>query len=98
MLWSRLKKRGTGKPVFRWQFAYLSMIFDFYCPSARLAIEIDGATHWEDEKQARDAVRDAWLERQGIEVLRIGASRVYQDLSAVADAVILHAQARIRGR
>jgi very-short-patch-repair endonuclease len=98
MLWSRLKRRGTPKPVFRRQFPYETMIFDFYCPAARLAIEVDGATHWTEEKQAKDAARDAWLANRGIAVLRIGAGEVYRDLAAVADAVILRAEERIRGR
>jgi very-short-patch-repair endonuclease len=97
MLWSRLKGRGTDKPIFRRQFAYQTVIFDFYCPAARLAVEIDGATHWAEEKRAKDAARDAWLARQGIVVLRIEASAVYRDLSRVADGVILRAEELIGG-
>jgi very-short-patch-repair endonuclease len=81
MLWSRLKRRGTEKPIFRRQFAYESMIFDFYCPAAKLALEIDGSTHWSEEKQTKDAARDAWLKARGITVMRIGAGAVYRDLS-----------------
>ena len=95
MLWSRLKRRCEGRPIFRRQFAYESMIFDFYCPRARLAVEIDGATHWTEERRAKDDSRDFWLAGRGIEVLRVGASDVYRDLRGVADAVILAAMARI---
>jgi very-short-patch-repair endonuclease len=98
MLWSKLKGRGRGQPIFRRQFAYESMIFDFYCPAAKLAVEIDGATHWTDEKRAKDEVRDRWLAGRGIAVLRIGAGSVYQDLSAAADAAILRAEELIRER
>jgi very-short-patch-repair endonuclease len=97
MLWSRLKTRGTGKPIFRRQVAYQAMIFDFYCPAARLVVEVDGATHWDDEKRAKDEARDRWLAARGVAVLRIGAGRIYRDLSGVADAVILQAEDRIRG-
>nr|WP_293362399.1 DUF559 domain-containing protein [Phenylobacterium sp.] len=96
MLWSRLKTRGEDKPIFRRQYAFVSMIFDFYCPAAKLAVEIDGSTHWDDEKQARDEARDRWLKSQGIEVLRVGAGSVYGNLSSVADAVIVRAAERIR--
>ena len=92
MLWSRLKGRGRGRPIFRRQFAYERMIFDFYCPAARLAVEVDGATHWDDWKRAKDAARDAWLAGRGIVVMRVGAASVYDDLGAVADAVILRAE------
>jgi very-short-patch-repair endonuclease len=98
MLWSKLKGRGRGQPIFRRQFAYESMIFDFYCPAAKLAVEIDGSTHWSDEKRAKDEARDGWLAGRGIEVARIGAGAVYQDLGGVADAVILRALALIEGR
>jgi len=98
MLWSRLKTRGTDKPIFRRQYAYESMIFDFYCHAARLAVEIDGSTHWSEEAREKDEARDQWLARRGIEVLRIGAGEVYRNLSGVADAVILRAEERIRGR
>jgi len=98
MLWSRLKTRGRPKPIFRRQYPYESMIFDFYCPAARLAIEIDGSTHWTEEKRDKDAARDAWLAGRGVAVMRIGAGEVYSDLSGAADAVILRAEERIRGR
>ena len=98
MLWSRLKGRGRGQPIFRRQFAYESMVFDFYCPAARLAVEIDGSTHWTEEKRAKDEARDRWLAERGIMVLRIGAGAVYQNLSGVADGVILRALGLIEAR
>jgi very-short-patch-repair endonuclease len=94
MLWSRLKGRKQDRPIFRRQFIYEQMIFDFYCVAARLAVEIDGSTHWDDEKRARDEARDIWLGARGIEVLRIGAGSVFRDLNGVADAVIVAAVAR----
>jgi len=96
MLWSRLKRRGEDKPIFRRQYVYGSMIFDFYCPAARLAVEIDGATHWGDEMRARDEARDRWLAARGIAVLRIDAGRVYSDLGGAADAVLASAEARLQ--
>ena len=53
MLWSRLKGRGKERPIFRRQVAYESMIFDFYCPAAKRAVEIDGTTHWDEDKWER---------------------------------------------
>ncbi|MDB5500014.1 MAG: hypothetical protein JWP28_4045 [Phenylobacterium sp.] len=98
MLWSKLKGRGRGQPIFRRQFAYESMIFDFYCPAAKLAVEIDGATHWDDEKRAKDEARDRWLAQRGIAVMRIGAGAVYANLSQVADGVILRALELVEAR
>jgi very-short-patch-repair endonuclease len=98
MLWSRLKGRGRDRPIFRRQVPFGSIILDFYCPAARLAVEVDGLTHWSDEKRAKDGARDAWLASQGIDVLRPEAGRVYRDLTGAADAVILRAEERIRTR
>ena len=91
MLWSRLRGRGPCRPTFRRQHPIGSVIVDFYCPAARLAIEVDGSTHWSDDKRERDASRDHWLERQGISVMRIAASAVYRDLSGVVDGILLRA-------
>ncbi len=58
-------------------------------------MEVDGATHWDEEAQAKDEARDRWLMGQGVEVLRIPASRIYLDLAGVTDGVLLRAQALI---
>lgn len=98
MLWSRLKGRGQDRPIFRAQHPLQSIILDFYCPAAKLAVEVDGRTHWDDDAQAKDEARDYWLKTQGVTVMRIGAGEVYRNLGQVADAVILQAEALIAGR
>jgi very-short-patch-repair endonuclease len=98
MLWSRLRGRGPEKPTFRRQHPMGSIIVDFYCPSARLAVEIDGATHWDEEAQRRDRMRDRWLQGQGVTVLRIDAAAVYRDVGAVAQAILQRAQEIRRSR
>jgi very-short-patch-repair endonuclease len=92
MLWSRLRGRGSDRPTFRRQHPVGSVILDFYCPSVRLAVEVDGATHWDEECRERDDARDAWLARQGVAVLRIPASAVYRDLASVVDAILLRVE------
>ena len=95
MLWSRLRGRGPDKPTFRRQHPFGSIILDFYCPAARLAVEVDGATHWDEAARRKDEARDHWLMSQGISVLRIPAARVWQDLGGIADGVIRQAEALI---
>ena len=94
ILWSRLRGRGPDRPTFRRQHPLGNIILDFYCPSAALAVEVDGATHWHDEAQAKDEARDSWLKQQGIDVLRIPASSVYHDLDNVVDGILRRAAAR----
>jgi very-short-patch-repair endonuclease len=89
MLWSRLRGRGVDRPTFRRQHPIGPFILDFYCPSVRLAVEVDGSTHWEDEARRRDEARDRWLEHRGVTVMRIAADEVYSDVDAVADRILL---------
>jgi very-short-patch-repair endonuclease len=97
-LWTRLRGRGPDKPTFRRQHPMGSIIVDFYCPSARLAVEIDGTTHWDEDAQKRDGMRDRWLEGQGVTVLRIPAAAVYRDAGAVAEAILQRAKEIKRSR
>ena len=76
MLWSRLRGRGPDRPTFRRQHPFGSFILDFYCPAARLAIEVDGATHWDEAARAKDEARDRWLVSEGLRVSRIPASEI----------------------
>ena len=95
MLWSLLRGRDDGRPRFRRQHPIGSIILDFYCPAARLAVEVDGATHWDDAAQAKDEARDHWLRQQGIEVLRLPASRIYADLDGAVAEILRSAEARL---
>ena len=45
-------------------------IVDFYCASAKLAIELDGSQHYEDEGAAADRERDHALNQRGITIVR----------------------------
>lgn len=45
-------------------------MLDFYCPSRRLALELDGGQHFDGRGVARDAERTAYLARRGIRVVR----------------------------
>ena len=45
-------------------------VLDFYCAQARIAIELDGSQHYEQEAKKKDVERDKFLLEQGIKVLR----------------------------
>jgi very-short-patch-repair endonuclease len=61
ILWTRLRGRRGELPTFRRQHPFGAIILDFHCPRFRLALEVDGSSHWEDDAQLRDAARDRWL-------------------------------------
>ena len=94
-LWLRLRERSDDSPVFRRQHPIGPYILDFYCPQAKLCIEVDGEFHSRTDRMARDAVRDAYLAEMGIHTYRIHAGEVTEDADEAADGVILIALERV---
>ena len=88
ILWSRLRERAPGKPVFRRQHPIGPDVVDFYCAKARLAIELDGASHDMGDRPQRGLRRTAWLESRSITVMRIPANDLTRGLDEVADAIV----------
>ncbi|MEJ0064477.1 MAG: endonuclease domain-containing protein [Caulobacteraceae bacterium] len=62
-LWQALRGRALDGLKFRRQHPIGPFILDFYCVSARLAVEVDGSVHTLGDNPARDDSRDLWLER-----------------------------------
>ena len=81
-LWVALRRKAMEGWRFRRQHPIGPYVLDFYCDRARLAVEVDGQTHWIGNNQARDVRRDAWVAAQGIRTLRLSASLVFEDLDA----------------
>ena len=88
MLWQVLRGRPKGLK-FRRQHPIGRCIVDFYCPAAKLVVEIDGFVHEMGQNPTRDMRRDAWLKSQGLTVLRLGASDVIGDLNSVVTAILV---------
>ena len=65
-------------------------ILDFYCAGAKIAIEVDGSQHYEDDGQARDKERDAYLKERGIAVLRYSNRDVNTRFRDVCEEVERH--------
>ena len=88
-LWQRLRRHGVVDARWRRQHPIGPYILDFYCPAARLAVEVDGTAHDLPDRAARDARRDAWLLARGIRVLRFTAPDVLRDesLESVLDTI-----------
>jgi very-short-patch-repair endonuclease len=86
-LWLRLRDRKLGGFRFRRQHPMGPYILDFYCPEARLAIEIDGYSHGVEGAAERDARRDAWLLARNVETLRI-STEMAKDPEAAAGFIL----------
>ncbi len=79
ILWEHVRANRLAGLRFRRQHPIGPFVLDFYCPSARLCVEIDGAAHDDPDRAARDARRTAWLAARGIRVLRLLAADVLRD-------------------
>jgi very-short-patch-repair endonuclease len=91
MLWQVLRTRPDDLK-FRRQHPFSRCTVDFYCASARLAVEVDGDGHDMGNGPEWDARRDAGLERQGVRVIRFLARDVAKDLGSVVRAILLGAR------
>lgn len=63
-------------------------IVDFFIPSAKLVIEIDGAQHDMPQSQDADGHRDDHLKELGITVLRYKNSDIDTNFSVVCNDVL----------
>jgi very-short-patch-repair endonuclease len=91
MLWQQLRRKPLGIK-FRRQHPFGPYILDFYCPSAKLAIEVDGMAHDMGDRPERDERRERNLSQQGIETIRISAEEVLHDPADVADRIMRYIQ------
>lgn len=67
-------------------------IVDFYCPAAKMVIELDGSQHYEAENKAADKVRDEYLAGLGVRVFRYSN----QDINKNFDRVCIHITNRLK--
>ena len=88
-LWQVLRTRPDGIK-FRRQHPLGPFIVDFYCPLAKLVIEIDGEVHDMGHNPARDEYRDRSLEERGFRILRIPARELAGDVEPAVRSILAH--------
>jgi very-short-patch-repair endonuclease len=87
IIWKHVRNRRLGGHKFRRQQPIDYYIPDFFCPAARLVIEIDGDSHMGREE--RDAHRQAYIESHDLRVIRFWNSEVYDEPEWVLDCIAL---------
>ncbi|MBT8218836.1 MAG: endonuclease domain-containing protein [Bacteroidia bacterium] len=85
-IWGFLYNRPLGKK-FRRQHPFGPYIMDFYCHSARLSIEIDGANHNKLHQKKLDAVRTQYIKSFGIIELRFTDDEVIDNIEDVIEQI-----------
>jgi very-short-patch-repair endonuclease len=88
LLWDMLRQSNLGGYKFRRQHSVGPYILDFYCPAKRLAIELDGESHFSEDAQMYDLERTAYLNGLDIKVLRFLNTDIYDHLPAVCERII----------
>ena len=83
ILWKHLRGKQLNGYRFRQQHGFGPYILDFYCPSLRLCIELDGEVHDTPEAKQHDADRTTFLNQNRIHVLRFRNIEVENDVEKV---------------
>lgn len=98
MLWEAL--RGEAVEWFAEVPTKYGYTLDFYCPAVRLAVEVDGASHWGRVGAEHDEKRDATHERMGIRTKRFSAREVENEVGWVVaeiEALVTQRAAELAG-
>lgn len=85
-LWTRLRLKHLGYAFYR-QKPIGEYIVDFFCPKARLVVEVDGGRHFTAESSSYDRIRDEYMQGLGLTVLRFSNSEALQSTDAVAERI-----------
>jgi very-short-patch-repair endonuclease len=87
ILWRHLRNRNFAGYKFRRQHPLDCYMLDFYCPAAKLAIELDGGGHNYRLGQIRDERRSNMLADHEVTVLRFWNHQVRYELDSVLKAI-----------
>ncbi len=84
-LWYQYLCRAKSR--FRRQYVIGHYIVDFYCHEAKLVIELDGSQHCAPAEMKNDQQRTAYLEKQGLKVVRFSNLDVIRRFRDVCETI-----------
>ncbi len=87
LLWSKLKGKGLKGYKFRRQYSVEKFIVDFYCPELKLAVEVDGDSHFIEGADKEDQERQRIIELYGITFLRFTNIEIYENLDGALNKI-----------
>ncbi len=80
---------------FHRQYVIEQYIVDFFCPKARLIVELDGSQHYEPEAERYDKSRTEALNKYGFLVLRYSNLDIHRRFRNVCEDIDNHVQERL---
>lgn len=92
-LWWSLRRKQLRGARFRRQAPIGPYIVDFFCPEAKLIIELDGGQH--ADAVAADTRRTAWLEARSYRVVRFWNNDVMENIDGVLEVIATHLDATV---
>ena len=87
LMWQLLRNRQRCNQKFRREHPLGIYTADFYCAAAKLVVEIDGESHLTEEAKRYDKIRDQWMKKQGIRILRFTCAQVQHETQSVIDQI-----------
>jgi very-short-patch-repair endonuclease len=86
-LWSKIRRKQLKGFQFYRQKSIGNYIVDFYCPAAKLIIELDGSQHYEEKGLRKDKVRDQYLMGLGLQVKRFPSTEVFSNIDGIISEI-----------
>jgi len=87
LLWSKIRGKQLKGYQFYRQRIIGNYIVDFYCPKAKLVVELDGGQHYSNEGIEKDKIRDNYIEEQSLKVLRFSDRDVFENINGVVERI-----------
>jgi very-short-patch-repair endonuclease len=87
LLWSKIRMKQVKGRWFYRQKPVGEYIADFYCPAAKLVVEVDGGQHFTDETMEYDRVRSEHMAGLGLRVLRFTNTEVLENMKGVLEKI-----------
>lgn len=85
LFWSKVRRKQIKGYQFYRQKPIGGYIVDFYCPAAKIVIEIDGGGHFTPEMEIADQNRSKYLESVGLRVIRYNNTEVLTNIEGVVE-------------
>ncbi|MBD2604938.1 DUF559 domain-containing protein [Scytonema hofmannii FACHB-248] len=92
LIWDKLRDRQLENCKFRRQYSVDKFVINFYSPELKLAIEIDGESHFINGAAEYDKARQEFIESAGIKFLRFTNNDVYANLPVVLENIAQNIQ------
>ncbi len=86
-LWTKLSNGKLDGRKFRRQHSIGSFVMDFYCPTEKLSIELDGSLHFTEEGIENDKRRTEYLRAVGINEIRFKNAEVFELTNEVLNKI-----------